>query len=137
MPRNGPIRILLAKPGLDGHDRGVRLVLRALRDSGMEVIYSGIRATAEQIVRAAIEEDVEAVGLSSLSGAHEQHFLKVSRLLESEGAAEILLFGGGIIPRGDVDRLKEAGFELLYPPGTSLGKIVEDLKERLRPGGER
>lgn len=136
MPSKRPIRVLLAKPGLDGHDRGVRLVLRALRDSGMEVIYTGLRATAEQIVRAAIEEDVEAIGLSSLSGAHEEHFMEVSRLLEEAGAAEVLLFGGGIIPKDDVERLAGAGFELLYPPGTSLGKIVEDLETRLRPGEE-
>jgi methylmalonyl-CoA mutase C-terminal domain/subunit len=133
MARSGPIRILLAKPGLDGHDRGIRLVLRALRDAGMEVIYTGLRATPAQIVNAAIEEDVDAIGLSSLSGAHETHFLEVSRLLAQEGAEDVLLFGGGIIPKQDVDRLKQAGFELIYPPGTPLDQIVADLRATLRP----
>ena len=90
--RTGPIRVLLAKPGLDGHDRGIRLVLRALRDAGMEVIYTGLRATPASIVRAALAEDVEAIGLSSLSGAHRAHFKKVRELLEQEGASDILLF---------------------------------------------
>ncbi|OUU23900.1 MAG: methylmalonyl-CoA mutase [Planctomycetia bacterium TMED53] len=134
MARSGPIRVLLAKPGLDGHDRGIRLVLRALRDAGMEVIYTGLRTTPEQIVRAAIEEDVEAIGLSSLSGAHETHFLEVSRQLKSENATDILLFGGGIIPQQDLEPLKSAGFDHLYPPGTPLEQIVSDLKSQLRPG---
>ncbi|MEE2889169.1 MAG: cobalamin B12-binding domain-containing protein [Planctomycetota bacterium] len=132
MARSGPIRILLAKPGLDGHDRGIRLVLRALRDAGMEVIYTGLRATADQIVKAAIEEDVDAIGLSSLSGAHETHFIEVSRLLAEQGASDVLLFGGGIIPQQDVERLREAGFQCIYPPGTSLETIVADLKSILR-----
>lgn len=136
MARKGPIRVLLAKPGLDGHDRGIRLVLRALRDAGMEVIYTGIRTSPEQIVRAAIEEDVEAIGLSSLSGAHETHFLEVSRILEKEKAQDILLFGGGIIPQQDVDLLQGAGFRSIYPPGTHLDQIVEDLRAALRPGSE-
>lgn len=134
MARSGPIRILLAKPGLDGHDRGIRLVLRALRDAGMEVIYTGLRTTAKQIVKAAIEEDVEAIGLSSLSGAHETHFVEVSRILKEENAEDILLFGGGIIPQQDIDSLKEAGFDHLYPPGTPLEQIVADLHQQLRPG---
>ncbi|MGE4620396.1 MAG: cobalamin B12-binding domain-containing protein [Planctomycetota bacterium] len=133
MARSGPIRILLAKPGLDGHDRGIRLVLRALRDAGMEVIYTGLRATPAQIVNAALEEDVDAIGLSSLSGAHETHFLEVSRLLTQEGAEDVLLFGGGIIPKQDVDRLQQAGFDLIYPPGTPLDQIVADLRATLRP----
>ncbi|NRA76172.1 MAG: cobalamin B12-binding domain-containing protein [Planctomycetes bacterium] len=132
MARSGPIRILLAKPGLDGHDRGIRLVLRALRDAGMEVIYTGLRATADQIVKAAIEEDVDAIGLSSLSGAHETHFIEVSRLLAEQGASDVLLFGGGIIPQQDVERLRGAGFQCIYPPGTSLKTIVADLKSILR-----
>ena len=134
MGRSGPIRVLLAKPGLDGHDRGIRLVLRALRDAGMEVIYTGLRSTPDQIVRAAIEEDVEAIGLSSLSGAHQTHFLEVSKLLESHGASDVLLFGGGIIPQQDVEGLSAAGFERIYPPGTTLNQIVSDLKAELRPG---
>ena len=133
--RTGPIRVLLAKPGLDGHDRGIRLVLRALRDAGMEVIYTGLRATPNSIVQAALAEDVEAIGLSSLSGAHQQHFTAVSELLKKEGAEEILLFGGGIIPNKDVEELRAAGFSLLYPPGTPLETIVEELKTKLRPDG--
>ena len=127
-----PIRVLLAKPGLDGHDRGIRLVLRALRDAGMEVIYTGLRATPSEIVRAAIDEDVEAIGLSSLSGAHDQHFSDVSRLLEAEGATDVLLFCGGIIPRSDLTNLEAAGFEGIFPPGTPLDAIVEFLQKRLR-----
>jgi len=131
--RQGPIRVLLAKPGLDGHDRGIRLVLRALRDAGMEVIYTGLRATPEAIVRAALAEDVEAIGLSSLSGAHREHFRRVGELLAAAGAEEILLFGGGIIPKADAEELRAGGFELLYPPGTPLETIVRDLRARLRP----
>ena len=100
----------------------------------MEVIYTGLRSTPEQIVRAAVEEDVEAIGLSSLSGAHQTHFIEVSRLLESEGASDVLLFGGGIIPRQDVESLGAAGFEWIYPPGTTLDQIVSDLRAELRPG---
>ncbi len=132
--RTGPIRVLLAKPGLDGHDRGIRLVLRALRDAGMEVIYTGLRATPNAIVSAALAEDVEAIGLSSLSGAHQQHFTRVSELLAKEGAEDVLLFGGGIIPKKDVEELRAAGFSMLYPPGTPLETIVNELRARLRPG---
>ncbi len=131
-----PIRVLLAKPGLDGHDRGIRLVLRVLRDAGMEVIYTGLRATPGEIIRAALDEDVEAIGLSSLSGAHDQHFLEVSRLLAEQGASDVLLFCGGIIPKADVPRLKEAGFDGVFPPGTPLDAIVQFLKDRLRPSSE-
>ncbi|MGA1779613.1 MAG: cobalamin B12-binding domain-containing protein [Planctomycetota bacterium] len=134
--RSGPIRVLLAKPGLDGHDRGIRLVLRALRDAGMEVIYTGLRATPGSIVRAALAEDVEAIGLSSLSGAHQQHFTAVREQLEAEGADDILLFGGGIIPRNDAEELRAAGFTFLYPPGTPLDRIVGDLRAHLRPESE-
>ena len=131
---NRPLRVLIAKPGLDGHDVGAKVVCRALIDAGMEVIYTGLRATPEQIVRAALEEDVEAIGLSSLSGAHQSHFTRVSELLAAEGAEDIVLFGGGIIPRKDVDALRAAGFSMLYPPGTPLETIVEDLRAALRPG---
>ena len=137
MDRSGPIRVLLAKPGLDGHDRGIRLVLRALRDAGMEVIYTGLRTTPAHIVKAAIEEDVEAIGLSSLSGAHETHFKEVSRLLEQAGATDVVLFGGGIIPQQDVDQLQSVGFKWIYPPGTTLDKIVSDLTSALRPTSSR
>ena len=128
-----PIKVLVAKPGLDGHDRGAKVIARALRDAGMEVIYTGLRTTACQIVTAAIEEDVDAIGLSSLSGAHETHFLEVSRLLAEQKADDILLFGGGIIPQQDVDRLQDAGFQCIYPPGTPLDQIVLDLRATLRP----
>ena len=131
--REAPIRVLLAKPGLDGHDRGVRLVLRALRDAGMEVIYTGLRASPEHIVAAAIQEDVEAIGLSSLSGAHEEHFLRVATLLESKNVADVLLFGGGIIPKRDRDRLRAAGYRGIFSPGTPLADIVDFLKQELRP----
>ena len=131
---NVPIRVLLAKPGLDGHDRGVRLVLRALRDAGMEVIYTGLRATAEEIVSAAIEEDAEAIGLSSLSGAHGEHFFGVSQLLKEKEADDIVLFCGGIIPKEDISNLEAHGFEAVFPPGTPLGHIVDFLRNRLRPG---
>ncbi len=127
-----PIRVLLAKPGLDGHDRGIRLVLRALRDAGMEVIYTGLRATPEGIVRAAFEEDVDAIGLSSLSGAHERHFLRVAELLRKEEVDDILLFGGGIIPSQDIAKLKEAGFAAVFTPGTPLDDIVSFLERELR-----
>ncbi|MCA8961404.1 MAG: cobalamin B12-binding domain-containing protein [Planctomycetes bacterium] len=133
MSNDRPIRVLLAKPGLDGHDRGIRLVLRALRDAGMEVIYTGLRATPEEIVRAAIDEDVEAIGLSSLSGAHETHFAEVSRRLAEEDASDILLFCGGIIPQGDLPKLHAAGFDGVFPPGTPLDDIVHYLRSKLRP----
>ncbi|MFN0057490.1 MAG: cobalamin B12-binding domain-containing protein [Planctomycetota bacterium] len=131
-----PIRVLLAKPGLDGHDRGVRLVLRALRDAGMEVIYTGLRATAEEIVRAALEEDAEAIGLSSLSGAHERHFLRVAELLRQQGADDVLLFCGGIIPKADWDQLKAAGYRAVFAPGTPLQEIVDFLRAQLRPNAK-
>ncbi len=130
-PVSPPIRVLLAKPGLDGHDRGIRLVLRALRDAGMEVIYTGLRATAEEIVSAAIEEDVQAIGLSSLSGAHELHFQDIAGGLASRGADDVVLFCGGIIPQEDIAKLKAAGFERVFPPGTPLEDIVTFLQDRL------
>ncbi|MCI0651942.1 MAG: cobalamin B12-binding domain-containing protein [Planctomycetes bacterium] len=128
-----PIRVLLAKPGLDGHDRGVRLVLRALRDAGMEVIYTGLRATPEQIVKAAIDEDVEAIGLSSLSGAHQTHFARIASLLAEKEMSDVLLFCGGIIPQDDAAALKRAGFQGIFAPGTPLEEIVSFLRARLRP----
>ncbi len=133
MVREAPIRILLAKPGLDGHDRGITLVLRALRDAGMEVIYTGLRATPEGIVNAAIQEDVEAIGLSSLSGAHQHHFQRVAELLAERDASDILLFCGGIIPQSDLQELEKKGFSGIFPPGTSLDEIIRFLNKRLRP----
>ena len=131
-----PIRVLLAKPGLDGHDRGIRLILRALRDAGMEVIYTGLRATPEGIVNAALQEDVDAIGLSSLSGAHEQHFHRVAAILREKKAGDILLFCGGIIPKADGERLRKAGFEGIFSPGTALDEIVRFVTDRLRPSPE-
>lgn len=122
------IRVLIAKPGLDGHDRGAKVVARALRDAGMEVIYTGLRQTPEMIVSAAIQEDVDAIGLSILSGAHMHYFREVKRLLEEGGASDILLFGGGIIPDEDVPRLKELGVAAVFGPGTSTQDIVDFLK---------
>ncbi|WP_038056467.1 cobalamin B12-binding domain-containing protein [Thermus amyloliquefaciens] len=122
------IRVLIAKPGLDGHDRGAKVVARALRDAGMEVIYTGLRQTPEMIVSAAIQEDVDAIGLSILSGAHMHYFREVKRLLEEQGASDILLFGGGIIPDEDVPKLKALGVAAVFGPGTSTQEIVDFLK---------
>ncbi len=123
------IRVLIAKPGLDGHDRGAKVVARALRDAGMEVIYTGLRQTPEMIVSAAIQEDVDAIGLSILSGAHMHYFREVKRLLEEQGALDILLFGGGIIPDEDVPKLKALGVAAVFGPGTLTQEIVDFLKE--------
>ncbi|HEX5722811.1 MAG TPA: cobalamin B12-binding domain-containing protein [Acidimicrobiia bacterium] len=120
-----PTRILIAKPGLDGHDRGAKVIARALRDAGFEVIYSGLHQTPEQIVATAIDEDVAAVGLSSLSGAHLTLFPRVVELLRQKDAADIIVFGGGVIPEADVGTLKEAGLAAIFGPGTSLGEIAE------------
>lgn len=122
------IRVLIAKPGLDGHDRGAKVVARALRDAGMEVIYTGLRQTPEMIVSAAIQEDVDAIGLSILSGAHMHYFREVKRLLDEQGASDILLFGGGIIPDEDVPKLQELGVAAVFGPGTSTQEIVDFLK---------
>ena len=133
------IRVLIAKPGLDGHDRGAKVVARALRDAGMEVIYTGLRQTPEMIVSAAIQEDVDAIGLSILSGAHMHYFREVKRLLEEQGASDILLFGGGIIPNEDVPKLRELGVAAVFGPGTSTQEIVDFLRraapERWRAQG--
>ncbi|MFD3004881.1 cobalamin B12-binding domain-containing protein [Thermus tengchongensis] len=123
------IRVLIAKPGLDGHDRGAKVVARALRDAGMEVIYTGLRQTPEMIVSAAIQEDVDAIGLSILSGAHMHYFREVKRLLEEQGASDILLFGGGIIPDEDVPKLKALGVAAVFGPGTSTQEIVDFLRQ--------
>jgi len=122
------IRVLIAKPGLDGHDRGAKVVARALRDAGMEVIYTGLRQTPEMIVSAALQEDVDAVGLSVLSGAHMHYFQEVKRLLDEQGAGDVLLFGGGIIPDEDVPKLKEIGVAEVFGPGTPTGDIVDFIR---------
>lgn len=124
------IRILMAKAGLDGHDRGVKVVARALRDAGIEVIYTGLHQTPEQVVAAAVQEDVDGIGLSLLSGAHMTLFPRIIELLRSEGAGEIAVFGGGTIPEGDVASLKGAGVEALFTPGTSTDTIVTWVKQR-------
>jgi methylmalonyl-CoA mutase C-terminal domain/subunit len=118
------IRVLMAKPGLDGHDRGVKVIARALRDAGMEVIYTGLRQTPEDIVEAAIQEDVDAIGLSCLSGAHMALFPEVVKLLKRRRAGDIVVAGGGIIPEEDVPKLKKAGIRAVFGPGTPLSDIV-------------
>ncbi|HVN30454.1 MAG TPA: cobalamin B12-binding domain-containing protein [Thermoanaerobaculaceae bacterium] len=129
-----PKRILVAKPGLDGHDRGAKVVARALRDAGFEVIYTGLRQTPEQIAQAAVQEDVDAVGLSSLSGAHRELFPAVVRALRASGAADVPVFGGGVIPREDIELLQKQGIERIFPPGTDTGEIVAYLRSRLGIG---
>ncbi|TET68611.1 MAG: cobalamin B12-binding domain-containing protein [Candidatus Zixiibacteriota bacterium] len=126
-------RILLAKPGLDGHDRGIKVVASALRDAGMEVIYTGLRQTPEMIVAASIQEDVDAIGLSILSGAHMTLFPAVLKLLKEKGAAHILVFGGGIIPEKDVEELEAMGVGKLYTPGASTREIIDYLEKTI-PG---
>lgn len=126
-----PIRVLVAKPGLDGHDRGAKVIAQALRDAGMEVIYTGLRQTPEQIVQAALQEDVQVVALSSLSGAHLHLFPAVVEGLRREGAEDILVLGGGIIPDEDVPVLKQAGIAEIFGPGTHTEKIISFIKERV------
>lgn len=127
-----PIRVLVAKPGLDGHDRGAKVVARSLRDAGMEVIYTGLRQTPEQIVAAAIQEDVDVVAMSILSGAHNHLFPKVVNLLNAEGANDILIVGGGVIPEDDIPLLIEAGIEAIFTPGTATKDIIEFIKNNLK-----
>lgn len=122
------IRVLVAKPGLDGHDRGAKVIARALRDAGMEVIDTGLRQTPEQIVQAALQEDVDAIGLSILSGAHMHLFPKILDLLRENGVQDVMVFAGGIIPDGDASRLKEMGIAEIFPPGSSLQEIVAFVK---------
>jgi methylmalonyl-CoA mutase C-terminal domain/subunit len=125
------IRVLVAKPGLDGHDRGAKVVARALRDAGMEVIYTGLRQTPEQIVETAIQEDVNVIGLSILSGAHTHLFPRVVELLKERKAQDILVIGGGVIPVDDVPELKKAGISEIFTPGTDTRDIVEFIKSNL------
>src|SRR5438270_7844807 len=124
------VRILMAKAGLDGHDRGVKVVARALRDAGVEVIYTGLHQTPEQVVAAAIQEDVDGIGLSLLSGAHMTLFPRIRELLNEQGADDIVLFGGGTIPVDDVAALKAQGVEQLFTPGTSTDSIVKWVRVR-------
>ena len=123
------IRVLIAKPGLDGHDRGAKVVARALRDAGMEVVYSGLRQTPEQIVQAALQEDVNAIGLSILSGAHMHLFTRIRGLMNQNQMHDVLLFGGGIIPDEDISKLREMGVARIFQPGSSTEEIVRFLGE--------
>ncbi|MBC7262945.1 MAG: cobalamin B12-binding domain-containing protein [Chloroflexi bacterium] len=125
------IRVLIAKPGLDGHDRGAKVVARALRDAGMEVIYTGLRQTPEMIVEAALQEDVDAIGLSILSGAHMALFPRIMKLLRENGLDDVLVFAGGIIPDEDVPALKEMGIVGVFGPGTSTTEIVEFMRQKI------
>lgn len=126
-----PIRVLVAKPGLDGHDRGAKVVARALRDAGMEVIYTGLRQTPEQIVEAAIQEDVDCVAMSILSGAHNTLFPRVVELLKAKDAGDILIVGGGVIPDDDIPFLKEKGISEIFTPGTSTESVVDYIKSHI------
>jgi methylmalonyl-CoA mutase, C-terminal domain len=128
-----PIRVLVAKPGLDGHDRGAKVIARALRDAGMEVIYTGLRQTPEMIVNAAIQEDVDCVGLSILSGAHNAIVPRVTSLLKERGAADVLVIVGGTIPEQDVKFLKEQGVSAIFGPGTSLEATVNFIRQHVKP----
>lgn len=127
------IRVLVAKPGLDGHDRGAKVVARALRDAGMEVIYTGIRQTPEMIAETALQEDVDAVGLSSLSGAHMTLLPRVASLLEANGLSRVLLIAGGIIPDEDVDELRASGVDEVFGPGTRTSEIAEYIRKHVAP----
>jgi methylmalonyl-CoA mutase C-terminal domain/subunit len=127
------LRILVAKPGLDGHDRGAKIIARALRDAGFEVIYTGLHQTPEMIVAAALQEDVDAVGLSIMSGAHMTLFPAVIDLLRQKAAADVVVFGGGIIPQDDVPRLKAAGTAEVFLPGSSTQAIIDWIRGNVRP----
>ena len=126
------IRVLVAKPGLDGHDRGAKVVARALRDAGFEVIYTGLRQTPEQIAQAAADEDVNVVAMSILSGAHPHLFPKVVNLVREKGMKDTLIIGGGVIPDGDIPALKEAGIAEVFTPGTPTGDIVKFINEKVK-----
>jgi methylmalonyl-CoA mutase, C-terminal domain len=133
--RTTPIRVLVAKPGLDGHDRGAKVIARALRDAGMEVIYTGLRQTPEMIVNAAIQEDVDCVGLSILSGAHNAIVPRITALLRESSAADILVVLGGTIPEQDIAFLKEQGVSAIFGPGTSLDAVVRFIRENVKVKG--
>lgn len=130
-----PIRVIIAKPGLDGHDRGAKVVARALRDAGMEVIYTGLRQTPAQIVAAVVQEDAQVLGLSILSGAHNQIFPEVMRLLKEQGAEDVLVFAGGIIPDEDIPGLKAIGIREVFQPGTNTDDVVAFIRRDVAPAG--
>lgn len=127
------VRILIAKPGLDGHDRGAKVIARGFRDAGFEVIYTGLHQTPEQIVSAAIQEDVDAIGLSILSGAHDYIFPEVIELLKKRGAEDIVVFGGGIIPEEDIPALTQCGVKAIFTPGTPIEEAVRWVRENIKP----
>ncbi|MDP3385937.1 MAG: cobalamin B12-binding domain-containing protein [Eubacteriales bacterium] len=127
-----PIRVLVAKPGLDGHDRGAKMIARALRDAGMEVIYTGLRQTPEQIVAAAIQEDVDIIGMSILSGAHNHLFPKVIGLLKDQDADDIMVIAGGVIPEDDIPALKAAGVAAIFTPGALTTEIVQFIRDNVK-----
>jgi methylmalonyl-CoA mutase, C-terminal domain len=131
------LRVLVAKPGLDGHDRGAKVVARGLRDAGFEVIYTGLHQTPEMIARASLDEDVDAVGISVMSGAHMTLMPRIIDLLRAQGQGDVVVFGGGIIPDEDIPKLSALGIEKIFTPGTSIEEIVAWLKARVRPASER
>jgi methylmalonyl-CoA mutase C-terminal domain/subunit len=133
MGKKRKIWVMVAKPGLDGHDRGARIIARAYRDAGFEVVYSGLHQTPEEIVEAAIQEDVDMIGLSSLAGAHNYLFPRTIDLLHEKGADDIVVCGGGIIPDEDIPKLKEVGIKEIFTPGTSLDDIVNWVEENVKP----
>jgi methylmalonyl-CoA mutase C-terminal domain/subunit len=135
MPTETKIRVLVAKPGLDGHDRGAKVIARALRDAGMEVIYTGLRQTPEMIVNAALQEDVDVIGLSILSGAHNAIVPRVMELLRQNKMDDVLVLVGGIIPDVDVEPLKQQGVAGIFQPGTAMDDIVQFIRERVQPRG--
>jgi len=126
------VRVLIGKPGLDGHDRGAKYIARALRDAGMEVIYTGIRQTPEAIANAAVQEDVDFVGLSLLSGAHNHLFPEVARILKEKGGSDIILFGGGVIPEDDIPGLMKVGFKAIFTPGASAKEVTDFIEREIR-----
>ena len=137
MSSEGRIRILVAKPGLDSHDRGAKVIARAFRDAGMEVIYTGLRQTPEQVAETALQEDVDVIALSILSGAHLTLFPRIMELLKQKGLDDVLVFAGGIIPKEDVPRLKEIGIFEVFGPGTRTETLVKFVQEKVRKGKKR
>jgi methylmalonyl-CoA mutase C-terminal domain/subunit len=135
MPTDRKIRVLVAKPGLDGHDRGAKVIARALRDAGMEVIYTGLRQTPEMVVTASLQEDVDVIGLSILSGAHNAIVPRVLDLLKQNQMDDVLLVVGGIIPDQDIDGLKKAGVAAVFQPGTPMDAIIEFIRTNVKPRG--
>lgn len=132
MSKERPIKVLVAKPGLDGHDRGAKVIARALRDAGMEVVYTGLRQTPEQIAQAALQEDADVVALSVLSGAHMHLFPRIVQLLREEGLDDVLVIGGGVIPQEDIPALQAAGVAAIFTPGASISGIVEYIENNSR-----